>query len=263
MTRDHSTGRVFSVIQGGGADLAARPAGSDVSKRFESLAEIKIAGELGLLYFLGLVADCPVSALTDPHTLLRFGRAMPVELNELLCELRNLSWFDSRAFHLPDTHPDAAHRASHWNSAGQLTRNTVFNAGLRPVIGTYRASCLWSSQSGPVMSFRDMAGCLKGVDAGDCMSEAVRLVSAGDTGQRGQGGLTLTRDALLEHLDHAARQAIEETYRQDAHSCKSDRPPVIAAQIAMTMSATAVIGGLPPTSFARRQAIWRKMPRNC
>ncbi|WP_418593229.1 bromoperoxidase [Ponticoccus sp. (in: a-proteobacteria)] len=113
---------------------------------------VELAGEMAEVFALSLLRDHPASALADPHVETRIDRGTRFTLHELLCELRNLPWFDARqmaeamqpAARPPGPAGDPAHRRSlHWNRDGQLTLRTLQRCGVALTEDETRGSALW------------------------------------------------------------------------------------------------------------------------
>ena len=145
----------FSVIQGSGTGnlLRDRIAIPDAPR----LSAPELAADMAELFALGLVQDLRPEALLDPHCAVRIDGATRFTMHELLCELRNLSWFDAarpEGRMCPDTSalsddPWASEadrrRASRCNGEGQLTLASVLRGGVSLRGGGPVLSALWDS----------------------------------------------------------------------------------------------------------------------
>jgi len=129
------TAHKFKVITGGSHTTRPLPfsAALDLGPR-------ELAGNMALLFAMSLLRAKRPTDLEDPHSQIWINERTGFTLHELLCELRNLSWFEARAlpsFDLPPVAHDVANgdakskrRQASWNDDGQLTLRTIFRGGL-------------------------------------------------------------------------------------------------------------------------------------
>lgn len=137
MTR-RSTSTGFQVIDGDGRGQPLRDGLALPEPPCMGAAEL--AADLAELYALGLMQDVNPQALTDPHQEVRIDRTTTVTVHELLCELRNLDWFDAQTLvprhnpaglSLPSEAGEAAQRrALRWNGDDQLTLQGLLRGGV-------------------------------------------------------------------------------------------------------------------------------------
>lgn len=228
MARNSSEGRNFTVIQGG-APAARTPVTQDGKGNVDG---VKLAGDLALLYHLGLVSRCPVSLLNDPHTMLRFGAGEPFALNELLCELRNLPWFDRVGFHMPEKANCDAGRNCYWNEAGQLTRRTVYNAGIRSHSATLWLSRYWAFDFEANATLADCAVRLNQMPLSEVMSGPLSylLERRRDDMAAALATLSLTHHDLKKIVDDAAKRAMGVAQSHKKRKTTSQSPSAIAAK---------------------------------
>ncbi|WP_323766843.1 bromoperoxidase [Antarctobacter sp.] len=152
MTRNSGVTR-FAVIDGGGTgrsvrDRIAVPEGP-------CLSAPELAADMAELFALGLVQDLRAEALLDPHCAVRIDGATRFTMHELLCELRNLSWFDAGKTLVTTAagalSADAQHdevcqrRALRCNGEGQLTLHSFLRGGVALRGGGPVLSALWDS----------------------------------------------------------------------------------------------------------------------
>lgn len=152
MTPATATGR-FRVITGGGTradhgeSLAIPPA--------PRMGAGELAADMAELFALGLVQDLRAEAVVDPYCAVRVDGATRFTMHELLCELRNLSWFDNNPLGSLDNpaspgsragQGDAGHRrATRCNSDGQLTLQSLLRGGVALRVGGPLQSTAWAS----------------------------------------------------------------------------------------------------------------------
>lgn len=97
----------------------------------------ELAAEMAELFTFGLLRDCPIAELGNPHAIVPVDAACRFTLHEMLCELRNLSWCDAgSAASLAQRAERGATLAGHrqtlrWNDDGQLTLRTAFRSGVQ------------------------------------------------------------------------------------------------------------------------------------
>ncbi len=143
----------FRVIEGSGARRALidRIALPEVPRMSAS----ELAADMAEVFALGLVQDLRANALTDPHRVAQIDDRTRFTMHELLCELRNLSWFDSRVARVktgpadlssPAGSGDADHRrAIRRNGDGQLTLECLLRGGIALRGGGPVMSAFWDS----------------------------------------------------------------------------------------------------------------------
>lgn len=148
-TRPETT---FRVIEGGRTGTC--PADRLVVPPAPRLCAAELAADMAELFALGLVQDQPAEALVDPHRAVRVDSATRFTMHELLCELRNLSWFDERAAEsLTGPSPsslagpgDADHRRRlRLNGDGQLTLRSLLRGGVALRNGGPVISAFWKN----------------------------------------------------------------------------------------------------------------------
>lgn len=132
---------------GAGRSLCDRIALPDVPEMSAS----ELAADMAEVFALGLVQDVRTDALTDPHCAVRIDGATRFTMHELLCEMRNLGWFEAQ----PGTDPavsspagpgEADHRrTARCNSDGQLTLRSLFHGTLCLRGGGHLMSSLWET----------------------------------------------------------------------------------------------------------------------
>ncbi len=133
--RTQRTHPAFRVIEGG--LRAPRPLSLPGAAPIV-LGAPELAGDMAEMFALALMRHVPVQALGDPHSVVEIDGTTRFTLHELLCELRNLSWFDASA--APQAAVavcsrtglgEAGHRRQlRWNGDGQLTLRTLFRGGV-------------------------------------------------------------------------------------------------------------------------------------
>lgn len=141
----------FAVIDGSGTGRALRD--RIAVPAAPRLSAPELAADMAELYALGLVQDLRAEALLDPHCAVRIDGATRFTMHELLCELRNLSWFDAgKPLSRNDPERDftgtgaAEHRrALRRNRHGQLTLNSLLRGGVALRGGGPVLSTLWNS----------------------------------------------------------------------------------------------------------------------
>ncbi|MGP6086722.1 bromoperoxidase [Antarctobacter jejuensis] len=207
----------FQVINGGGARRALidRIALPEVPQ----MSAAELAADMAEIFALGIVQDLRANALTDPHRVVRIDSTTRFTMHELLCELRNLSWFDSRvanpvsvpAVSSPAGSGDAGHRrATRRNGDGQLTLQCLLRGGVALRGGGPVMSAFWESDHA-VRPPVDPAEEAPGEDApmsawlGWCArrSQAGLRLPGGDAPASRRGSLGDRTDAL--HATPAAR----------------------------------------------------------
>jgi hypothetical protein len=150
----NGTATRFGVIDGDGRGRSLReriamPAPPDLSAP-------ELAADMAELFALGLVQDLRAEALRDPHCSVRIDGATRFTMHELLCELRNLSWFDARvplagtgSDRSPDVQPGqmgaSQRRALRCNADFQLTLETLLRGGVVLRGGGPVLSAFWDS----------------------------------------------------------------------------------------------------------------------
>jgi hypothetical protein len=115
------------------------------------LCAAELAAEMAGLFAFGLVQDQRVAAVADPHLAVHIDGATRFTMHELLCELRNLSWFDARiAFPQADPAANGPAEAGNrrylrWNSDRQLTLCSLLRGGIARRGGGPLRSVFWDS----------------------------------------------------------------------------------------------------------------------
>lgn len=140
----------LTVIRGG-ADAPAGDRPSALTPPAPPLpGPVELAGNMAEIYALSLLRDHPAEALADPHLETRIDRRTVFTLHDLLCELRNLPWFDTRSAAAAQDplssgeEGDAGHRRSlSRNGDGQLTLRTLLRSGVALEGPETGASALW------------------------------------------------------------------------------------------------------------------------
>lgn len=102
------------------------------------------------IFALSLLRHQPLAALRDPHGTTDVDGRTRFALSELLCELRNLPWWDGAAqTEAEASGPWQSHPHQRWaqrcNVDGQLTLRTLFSAGLSLRGETAAVSALWDT----------------------------------------------------------------------------------------------------------------------
>lgn len=148
MTRNSGLTR-FAVIDGGGTGRSVRD--RIAVPEAPCLSPPELAADMAELFALGLVQDLRAEALLDPHCAVRIDGATRFTMHELLCELRNLSWFDAGRL-MGATDPSrtgdkgaARRRALRCNGDGQLTLHSFLRGGVALRGGGPVLSALWDS----------------------------------------------------------------------------------------------------------------------
>ena len=142
---------LLRVIEGGGA---ARTAAEYIAvPAAPNMCAAELAADMAEIFALGLVQEVRPEALTDPHCAVRVDGATRFTMHELLCELRNLSWFDARtplspsgpaASRSPAGRGDADHRRRlRLNDDGQLTLSSLMRGGVALRGGGPVLSAFW------------------------------------------------------------------------------------------------------------------------
>lgn len=133
---DETAPPVFRVIDGGGRTKQRTLPTLPPAPGF--CAE-ELAAEMSVLFALALAQDTPLPLLHDPHTVLDRSRSDEATLHDLLCELRNLRWFDAeqtvssakKVASSPARQDETDRRRSlYWNGDGQLTLRTLTRGGV-------------------------------------------------------------------------------------------------------------------------------------
>ncbi len=240
MIRESSKTKRFKVFQGG---LTASP---QTGFQKKDLPETKpaprdpaiLAGGMGLLYALGLLSDCSFSALNSPHARISVGSSTWIEFNELLCELRSLPWFDSRALSLPENIASAARRSVNWNLSGQLTLRTLFNGGIISGSGPFRVSPFWNLQNVPPQTLSDMPRIMHERAPHELMFTLYSGVLASRDRDFSQtiGRLGIDASAVKIALRNACNEAQIQMHKRNMDRVKVDKPSVLAAQLAMSLT---------------------------
>lgn len=139
----------FTVINGGGTGRSVRD--RIAVPEAPCLSPPELAADMAELFALGLVQDLRAEALLDPHCAVRIDGATRFTMHELLCELRNLSWFDgARAVRPTDVSQAgqdsaALRRALRCNGDGQLTLHSFLRGGVALRGGGPVLSALWDA----------------------------------------------------------------------------------------------------------------------
>lgn len=265
MTQNRPTRPNFQIICG---DVSLRKSeNEDTNGQSIFKSGANLSGELALLYFLGLVADQPIEKLSDPHFRIRFGNCLKTDLNEVLCELRNLPWFDSRTFQLSVTKSDTPRRNLNWNKDGQLTLRTVYNGGvIQNLSGAERLSVYWpvlklseltyggeNKEASPRpprdVCLRDLAAYMCQYTSSDFMLEAatgiletpclelgLNEVLSHAIGLPPAAGAAANKRTLDSIFTEAEKRVQGRLRRRDMGRSKAERPSVVAAQLAIHLS---------------------------
>ncbi|QRF65499.1 bromoperoxidase [Ponticoccus alexandrii] len=172
----------LTVIRGGAPPRTTGALRSPVPHR---PGPVELAGDMAEIFALSLLRDHPARSLADPHVETRIDRRTRFTLHELLCELRNLPWFDARhmaeamepAAQSSGAEGDPGHRRSlHWNGDGQLTLRTLQRCGVALPEDETGASALWREDNAGV------AGPCEAVPTGDAPMSAWVAWCAGQSG---------------------------------------------------------------------------------
>lgn len=118
----------------------------------------QLAAEMAQLFALSLIQDLPSEQLTDPHAVLATFNGDDVTLHALLCELRNLRWFDSDILVSPSAQAvfsparlgeNDRRRSINWNSDGQLTLRTLIRGPVARRRSKPAEASLWDQTAPP------------------------------------------------------------------------------------------------------------------
>ena len=232
----------------------------------------ELAADMAVLFALGLAQDLPAAGLGDPHARLATGGT----LHELLCELRNLRWFDADeclslspgAVSSPACAGEAGRRRVLWrNGDGQLTLRTLMRgavalrgpeAGLSALPVVVQATAPDAPPPGAAATLADWAGWARAArgmtgetrapDRLRSLSEAVQAMPAGapfwqvaltalDQGVPLASGLEhWTSGRMLALLAEAERAADRIALTRARDGDRLCRPAVTAARLSVALS---------------------------
>ncbi|MBV7394770.1 bromoperoxidase [Mameliella sediminis] len=224
----------FGVIHGDGKGKSLRD--RITLPPAPSLSAAELAADMAEIFALGLVQDLRAEALQDPHCAVRIDGATRFTMHELLCELRNLGWFDggaaARQAATESGQDEAAQRrALRRNAEGQFTLRSLLRGGVALRGGGPVLSAFWDSDH--MVSTTPRA-------AGEWPSEDAPLSEwIGWCADHSRAGLQLPWSAVLPPLDPSLGDRAAALHRTPAA-----RPFHNAALIALARG-MAMASGLP------------------